>query len=231
MRSFLPGVAPIDHEARSPAARLSVDSREHDVGRAAGLGEPPLVAHHRDAPRSLAPSTETGIAAEAGRLLVGADGPAFGTLLPLPPRPRIAHEPVGSCRGHVDDAFLVAQAEHATVLTHQQVGRGRRTEHQANHDHGQSGIAPASLPQAEPQTAGREQPQARTGQRRHKNRGFGPCRDMEGDGVQRIDAPAHRHQREGFQAERHQQHRQQAPRHDPEAGERHAQQVGDDAEQ
>ncbi len=34
-----------------------------------------------------------------------------------------------------------------------------------------------------------------------------------------------------LQPERHQQHGEQAPRHDPEAGERHAQQVGDDAEQ
>src|SRR6185312_11632403 len=96
LRAFAPGVAAVDHHARAAAAALRVNGREHDVGAAAGLGQPALVADQRDAPRPLAPAAEAGVAAEAGRLLVGARGPLLRTLLAAAARPGVGDEAIES---------------------------------------------------------------------------------------------------------------------------------------
>jgi len=116
-----------------------------------------LVAHHRHLPRPLLPAAQAGVAADAGGLLVGADGPLGGALLATAARPGLADEAVAALRGDMDDALLVAQAEHAAVLAHQQVGRPARPEQHRQRDDRQPRIPPAPPPQAEPQAADRHQ--------------------------------------------------------------------------
>ena len=91
--------------------------------------------------------------------------------------------------------LLVAQPEHPAVVAHQQVGRRRRPEQQADRHDRQSGEAPATTPQAEPQAADGDQPQAGARHRRHQRRRVRPAADIPGDPVQAFDAPAHGHQR------------------------------------
>ena len=205
--ALAPGVAAVDHQARAAAAALGVDGRQHDVGIGAGFRQTPVVAHQGNTPRALAPAAKAGAAAEARRLLVGAGEPALGALLAAAPRPGVGDEAVGARRGDMDHAFVIAQAEHAAVVAHQQVGRRRRAEQQADRHDRQSGEPPAMTPQAEPQAADRDQPQAGARQRRHEGRRVRPVADILGDAVQAFDAPAHGHQAEALQPERHQQHR------------------------
>src|SRR5450631_1459292 len=106
LRAFAPGIATVDHQARTAATALRVDGGEHDVGAAAGLGQPPVIAHQGDAPQALAPAAKPGVATEAGGLLVGAHRPALGAFLATAPRPGLADEAVGTGRGNVHPAPL-----------------------------------------------------------------------------------------------------------------------------
>src|SRR5262245_59371502 len=92
--ALAPGIAAIDDQARPAASPLSIDGREHDIGAAAGFREPSVVAHQRDAPRPFAPSAQTGLAAEAQRLLFRARQPLLRAVLAAAPCPGVGDETV-----------------------------------------------------------------------------------------------------------------------------------------
>ncbi len=115
-----------------------------------------------------------------------------------------------------------------SAVRDQDLGRpGQHHAGESGDDCDDTPAAPGAAPQAQPQPAERNQQQPFRRQSRHRpdvaRQGGDVLRDPDGN----IDPPAHRHQRQPFEAEGHQQTRHDAPGQCPHRAQRHSDDIGE----